>query len=120
MGVFLFTYGIRVFETPTRELADVVMDRSYEKTIKVAYIWLIVGMLIRMAVPSLGEATPAGHLYYGASNHAVTVGFVSMMMIGYASKMVPTFRGVAIYNIRLSEWTFLLLNTGIFLRVFAQ
>ena len=120
IGVFLFTYGIRVFETPTRELADVVMDRSYEKTIKVAYIWLIVGMLIRMMVPSLGETTPAGHLYYGASNHAVTVGFVSMMMIGYASKMVPTFRGVAIYNIRLSEWTFLLLNTGIFLRVFAQ
>ncbi|MFQ5861861.1 MAG: DUF1858 domain-containing protein [Candidatus Brocadiales bacterium] len=119
-GVFLFIYGLRVFETPTGELADVVMDRSYEKTIKVAYIWLIIGMLIRMTVPSLGEATPSGHLYYGASNHAVTVGFVSMMMIGYASKMVPTFRGVAIYNIHLSEWTFLLLNTGIFLRVFAQ
>lgn len=120
IGMFLFTYGIRVFERPTRELADIVMDRSYEKTIKVAYVWLIIGMLIRMTLPYLGEATPSGHLYYGASNHAVTVGFVSMMMIGYASKMVPTFRGVAIYNIRLSEWTFLLLNVGIFLRVFAQ
>ncbi|MCB7128637.1 MAG: DUF1858 domain-containing protein [Candidatus Brocadiales bacterium] len=119
-GVLLFTYGIRVFESPTKELADIVMDRSYEKTIKAAYVWLIIGMLIRVAVPSIGESTPAGHLFYGASNHAVTVGFVSMMMIGYASKMVPTFRGVALYNMRLSEWTFLLLNAGIFLRVFSQ
>lgn len=119
-GVFLFTYGIRVFESSTKELADIVMDRSYEKTIKVAYIWLVIGMLIRIAIPSIGEDTPSGHLFYGASNHAVTVGFISMMMIGYASKMVPTFRGVAIYNIRLSEWTFVLLNIGIFLRVAAQ
>ncbi len=119
-GVLLFVYGIRVFETSTRELEDIIMDRSYEKTIKLAYIWLIVGMLIRVAVPLIGQGTSTGHLFYGASNHAVTVGFVSMMMIGYASKMVPTFRGVAIHNIRLSEWTFLLLNIGVFLRVFAQ
>jgi uncharacterized protein involved in response to NO len=119
-AVFLFIYGLRVFERPTKELADVIMDRSYQKTIRVAYIWLIVGMLIRATVPSLGESTPTGHLFHGSSNHAVTVGFISMMMIGYASKMVPTFRGVDLYSFRLSELTFLLLNLGIFLRVFFQ
>jgi hypothetical protein len=43
-----------------------------------------------------------------------------MMMIGYASKMVPTFRGVNIYSLKLSELTFILLNLGIFLRMFFQ
>ncbi len=119
-AVFLFIYGLRVFERPTKELADVVMDRSYEKTIRAAYVWLILGMLIRATVPSLGDSTLAGHLFHGSSNHAVTVGFISMMMIGYASKMVPTFRGVSLYSLRLSELTFLLLNLGIFLRVFFQ
>ncbi|MFN3466310.1 MAG: hypothetical protein ACK4WF_01245, partial [Candidatus Brocadiales bacterium] len=40
-AVFLYIYGLRVFERPTKELADVIMDRSYEKTIRAAYIWLI-------------------------------------------------------------------------------
>ena len=119
-AVFLFIYGLRVFERSTKELADVIMDRSYEKTIRTAYLWLIVGMLIRVVVPSLGESTPKGHLFYGSSNHAITVGFISMMMIGYASKMVPTFRGMNIYSFRLSELTFILLNLGIFLRVSFQ
>ncbi|HHT9119184.1 MAG TPA: DUF1858 domain-containing protein [Candidatus Hypogeohydataceae bacterium YC41] len=120
-AIFLFIYGLRVFEKPTKELADVIMDRSYEKTIRAAYFWLIVGLLIRVIVPSLGGAsTPTGHLFHGSSNHAVTVGFISMMMIGYSSKMVPTFRGVNLYSFRLSELTFFLLNLGIILRVFFQ
>lgn len=119
-AVFLFVYGLRVFERPTKELADVAMDRSYEKAIKAAYIWLIIGVLIRLLVPSLGDSSPIGHLFYGSSNHALVVGFVTMMMIGYASKMVPTFRGVNLYSLRLSELTFIFLNLGIFLRVFGQ
>ncbi|MDO8136332.1 MAG: DUF1858 domain-containing protein [Candidatus Brocadiales bacterium] len=119
-AVFLFVYGVRVFERPTKELSDVSMDRSYEKTIRAAYLWLIIGMLVRLAVPSLGDYSPIGHIFHGASNHALTVGFITMMMIGYASKMVPTFRGVNLYSLRLSELTFVFLNLGIFLRVFGQ
>ncbi len=119
-AIFLFIYGLRVFERPTKELADVIMDRSYEKTIKTAYVWLIVGLLLRAMVPSLEDSALTAHLFHGSSNHAITVGFISMMMVGYASKMVPTFRGVNIYSLRLSELTFYLLNLGIFLRVFFQ
>jgi len=43
-----------------------------------------------------------------------------MMIIGYASKMIPTFTGINMYSIRLSNITFILLNTGCFLRVFSQ
>ena len=34
------------------------------------------------------------HAYYGAIRHAITVGFVSLMIVGVASKVVPTLNGV--------------------------
>lgn len=42
------------------------------------------------------------------------------MIIGYASKMIPTFKGIDMHSLKLSNMTFILLNTGCFLRVFSQ
>jgi hypothetical protein len=33
------------------------------------------------------------HAYYGATRHAITVGFVSLMIVGVAAKVVPVLRG---------------------------
>jgi hypothetical protein len=96
------------------------MDRSYAKTIRAAYVWLIIGVLILGAKPFLGAFSEAQYLFHGAANHALAVGFVTMMIIGYASKMVPTFRGVNMYSVRLSDMTFILINLGCFLRVSTQ
>ncbi|MFQ5963145.1 MAG: DUF1858 domain-containing protein [Candidatus Scalinduaceae bacterium] len=119
-SLLLFVYGVRVFERSTRELEDVVMDRSYAKTIRAAYIWLIVGVLILGAKTFLKAFSKEQYLLHGAANHALAVGFVTMMIIGYASKMVPTFKGINMYSIRLSDITFVLINLGCFLRVFSQ
>ena len=96
------------------------MDRSYTKTIRAAYIWLIVSMLILITMPFLHHKTEILKQFHGSFNHAVTVGFITMMMIGYASKMVPTFTGINMHSIKLSNITFILLNTGCFIRVFSQ
>ncbi len=119
-SILVFVYGIRVFERSTRELDDVVMDRSYAKTIRAAYVWLIIGVLILGAKPFLGAFSEGQYLFHGAANHALAVGFITMMIMGYASKMVPTFRGVNMYSVRLSDMTFILINLGCFLRVFTQ
>lgn len=119
-GVLLFVYGIRVFERSTRELDDVVMDRSYSKTIRAAYVWLIIGVLILGAKPFLKAFSEPQYLFHGAANHAIAVGFVTLMIIGYASKMVPTFKGVGMYSIRLADASFYLINIGCFLRVSTQ
>jgi hypothetical protein len=42
------------------------------------------------------------------------------MIIGYASKMVPTFKGVGMYSIKLADLSFYLINLGCFLRVSTQ
>ncbi len=119
-SLLIFVYGIRVFERSTRELEDVVMDRSYAKTIRAAYVWLIIGVLILGAKPFLEAFSEAQYLFHGAANHALAVGFVTMMIIGYASKMVPTFKGIDMYSIRLSNISFFLINLGCFLRVSTQ
>lgn len=119
-GLLLFVYGIRVFERSTRELDDVVMDRSYSKTIRAAYVWLIIGVLILGAKPFLKAFSEPQYLFHGAANHAIAVGFVTLMIIGYASKMVPTFKGVGMYSIRLADASFYLINIGCFLRVSTQ
>lgn len=119
-GLLLFVYGIRVFERSTRELDDVVMDRSYSKTIRAAYVWLIIGVLILGIKPFLKAFSEPQYLFHGAANHAIAVGFVTLMIIGYASKMVPTFKGVGMYSIRLADASFYLINIGCFLRVSTQ
>ncbi|MFQ5713666.1 MAG: DUF1858 domain-containing protein [Candidatus Scalinduaceae bacterium] len=119
-SLLTFVYGIRVFERSTKELEDVVMDRSYAKTIRAAYVWLIIGVLILGAKPFLEAFSEAQYLFHGAANHALAVGFITMMIIGYASKMVPTFKGVNMYSVRLSDVTFFLINLGCFLRVSTQ
>lgn len=119
-GFITFIYGLRIFERSTKELHDVIMDRSYAKTIRTAYIWLIVSTIILLIIPFLGHNTPIQRLFHGSLNHALTVGFISMIMIGYASKMIPTFKGVNMYSLRLSNMTFILINIGCFIRVFSQ
>ncbi len=119
-AIITFIYGLRVFERSTRELEDVVMDRSYAKTIRTAYIWLIVTTGILLIIPFLGHGSELQRRFHGSLNHAVTVGFITMMIIGYASKMIPTFKGIDMYSLRFSNLTFILLNTGCFLRVFSQ
>lgn len=119
-SILLFVYGIRIFEKSTKELDDVVMDRSYSKTIRAAYVWLIIGVLILGAKPFLKAFSEPQYLFHGAANHAIAVGFVTMMIIGYASKMVPTFKGVGMHSIRLADLSFYLINIGCFLRVSTQ
>lgn len=119
-ALFTFIFGLRIFERSTKELQDVVMDRSYAKTIRTAYVWLIVCAIILLVMPFLGHGTEVQRRFHGSFNHAITVGFITMMIIGYASKMIPTFTGINMHSIRLSNITFILLNTGCFLRVFSQ
>lgn len=119
-SILLFVYGIRIFEKSTGELDDVVMDRSYSKTIRTAYAWLIIGVLILGAKPFFKAFSEPQYLFHGAANHAIAVGFVTLMIIGYASKMVPTFKGVGMYSIKLADLSFYLINLGCFLRVSTQ
>jgi uncharacterized protein involved in response to NO len=107
-------------------------DRTL-KFLRAAYIWLLISlaMLVLLPVhqqvllPWLAADSEAGrlhfsHAYFGAIRHAITVGFISLMIVGVAARVVPTLNGID--QNRLSNlWVpFLLLNAGCALRVSGQ
>lgn len=107
-------------------------DRSL-KFIRAAYAWLLLslamlvllplyqfGLLPKLAPDSLAVQIGFSHAYYGAVRHAITVGFISLMIMGVAARVVPTLNGVDPRCLRRLWVPFVLLNGGCTLRVLGQ
>jgi uncharacterized protein involved in response to NO len=99
------------------------------KFIRAAYVWFIVAtaMLVFTPIynfgifmPITGSHVPFSHAFFGAYRHALTVGFIMMMIVGVSSKVVPTLSGVDVRRARSLWPTFLLLNLGNLTRVSFQ
>jgi hypothetical protein len=107
-------------------------DRSL-KFLRAAYVWLVLSlaMLVLFPVyqygllPWVAPESPAAvqgfsHAYYGATRHAITVGFVSLMIVGVASRVVPTLNGIDLQKLPGLWLPLLMLNFGCALRVVCQ
>jgi hypothetical protein len=107
-------------------------DRSL-KFMRAAFVWLLVSlaMLVLLPVyqflllPRLAPASDAvqlgfSHAYSGAIRHAITVGFISLMIVGVAAKVVPVLNGVSVHRLSPLVVPFVLLNVGCALRVSMQ
>jgi hypothetical protein len=107
-------------------------DRSL-KFLRAAYVWLLLalaltllmpaytyGLLPRLAPDSEAARMHFSHAWSGAARHAITVGFVSLMIVGVASRVVPTLNGVDAGRLTALWLPFVLLNAGCALRVSAQ
>jgi len=107
-------------------------DRNL-KFLRAAYVWLLISLAMLALLPAYqfgalrllapqSEAATMGfsHAYYGAIRHAITVGFVSMMIVGMAGKMAPTLNGIDVHGLRPLWLPFLLLNAGCATRVLFQ
>jgi hypothetical protein len=78
------------------------------------------GILAQWGPGSLATKLGFSHAYYGATRHAITVGFLSLMIMGVAAKIVPTLNGVS-PNALTPLWApFVLVNLGCALRVTGQ
>jgi uncharacterized protein involved in response to NO len=78
------------------------------------------GLLPRLAPDSEAVRIHFSHAYYGAIRHAITVGFVSLMIVGMAAKVVPTLHGLDVRRLSGLWGPFVLLTAGCALRVTAQ
>ena len=111
-------------------------DRS-AKFVRTAVAWLHTSMLMlafaplymRWILPATGGLSNSGrdaaaisfsHAYYGAVRHAITVGFISLTILGMAAKVVPTLNGVDIRRLRPLWLPFALVNIGCLMRVSFQ
>ncbi len=98
-----------------------VQDRS-AKFIRAAYGWLGVSMVMLLLLPVYQTISgiPFSHAYYGAIRHAITVGFISLMIMGMAAKVVPTLNGADPRKLSPLWGPFILINLGCLLRVSLQ
>lgn len=110
------------------KVAENENDRGL-KFIRAAHIWFIVAtaMLVFTPIynfgiymPLTGSRVPFSHAFFGAYRHALTVGFIMMMIVGVSSKVVPTLSGVDVRRANSLWPTFVLLNLGNLTRVSFQ
>lgn len=101
--------------------ADGGPERS-AKFIRAAWGWLAISLAMMLLTPVYQAASGMAfsHAYSGAIRHAITVGFISLMIMGYAAKVAPTLAGVDGRTLTALWLPFLLVNTGCFLRVSLQ
>ena len=111
----LLAVQVGVFRKPTQP------DRTF-KFIRAAYAWLVISCGMMPFFPLYGVRTHQvfAHMYMGSHRHAFTVGFISMMILGVSSRVVPILAGI---DARQMNWLwapFLLFNVGCAGRVSLQ
>jgi hypothetical protein len=111
----LLTVQIGVFRNPSQP------DRTF-KFIRAAYIWLLISCGMMPFFPVYGILTHQvfAHTYMGSHRHAFTVGFISMMILGVSSRVVPILAGIDAKRMNSLWAPFILLNVGCAGRVLLQ
>lgn len=92
------------------------------KFVRIAFAWLTLSlaMLLFLPVYMVLRDMVFSHAYYGAMRHAITVGFISMMIMGVAGRVVPELRGWDVRTLRGMWGPFVLVNIGCAMRVASQ
>ncbi len=118
-GVGLVALPWKLWRTPQGNKPD----RSW-KFVRTAYLWLAISLVMLLLLPVYNavvrDPTGFSHAYYGAIRHAITVGFISLMIMGFAGKVVPTLNGLDTRTLSPLWGPFILVNIGCFLRVSLQ
>ncbi|HVC34880.1 MAG TPA: DUF1858 domain-containing protein [Chloroflexota bacterium] len=118
-AVATFVGAIRLFEPATLPVAEMGTGRGWARAVRFAYAWLLIGLALQ-AVASVraalvGEPIPWGTL--GAARHALALGFVTLMIVGMASRVIPVFAGKPLWKAWLVDLATALIVGSVALRV---
>jgi hypothetical protein len=96
-------------------------DRSL-RFIQAAWAWGLVALLLFAMMPAYTafKGVVFSHAYFGGYRHAFTVGFISLMILGVSSKIVPVLGGLSPSQVGTLRTTFWLVNLGNAMRVLFQ
>lgn len=93
-------------------------DRSL-RFIRAAYVWAGIAFVMLLLTPLYSRAVGLSfsHAWFGAFRHALTVGFISLMIVGVSSKVAPVLAGVSAARLSGLGAAFWLINIGCAMRV---
>jgi uncharacterized protein involved in response to NO len=106
--------ALRIFAEPQKAAKTKGIHGSFPFFVRSAYVWLMVAALLD--IWAANAANPAG--IWGASRHALTVGFIAMMVFCVGQRVLPAFSGMRLlFSPRIMFIALLLLTLGCTLRV---
>ena len=110
--VFGLVLRIGVLGPRERSAAD---DGGYAKFIVAAYLWLLLALVFAPAWSAAAALAGAGApaLLYDFGRHAFTLGFLTQMIIGVATRIVPVITGTPLWSSKARDATFGLLNAAV-------
>jgi hypothetical protein len=123
-AVFLLLSGISVafcalrFLEPAQQAAKVKgVHSSFPTFVRMAYGWAIVASILAIWANSTGDS----HGIWGASRHALTVGFLATMVFSVGQRILPAFSGMRLLlSTKLMFVSLVLLSLGCTLRVSSE
>jgi hypothetical protein len=105
MAVVALVWAIRLFEPSALPVAEMGTGRGWFRAIRFAYVWLLIGLALQAGASIhaavVGEPIPWGTL--GAARHALALGFVTLMIVGMASRVIPVFAGKPLWKVWLVD-----------------
>ncbi|MFI5117388.1 MAG: NnrS family protein [Terriglobales bacterium] len=114
LSASLAIVALRIFAKPEKAAKTKGLHGSFPFFVRAAYVWLIVAA--SLGVWAANTANPIG--LWGASRHALTVGFIAMMVFCIGQRVLPAFSGMRLlFSPRLMFAGLELLSAGCILRV---
>jgi hypothetical protein len=109
--------ALRMFEPARQEAKTRGVHPSFPFFVRMAYGWLLVAALLGVGA-ALWDSSGG---IWGASRHALTVGFIAMMVFCVGQRILPAFAGMRLlWSTRLMFAGLVLLTIGCTLRVSSE
>jgi len=110
-------YALRLFELPPRPAKIKGVHASFPVFVRLAYAWALIAAFLGIWAASVANS----HGIWGASRHALTVGFLAMMVFAVAQRVLPAFSGMRLlFSTKLMFLAMLTLTVGCLLRVSSE
>ncbi len=113
----LSNLALRVQTRPIQPAKTRGVHPAFPYFIRLAYAWIVVAAVL--GVWAAFASNPDG--IWGASRHALTVGFVSTMVFAFGQRVLPAFSGMRLlHSPRMMGASLYLLTAGCLLRVSSE
>jgi hypothetical protein len=122
-GAFSYAVGMRGFVRVRRSTArPEVGEAMLRHYVQLAFFWLLVGMVLLLAADLYWSARSLSppHAYLGAVRHALTVGFMTTLILGVGQRLLPILGHTLLPWPRLVLPAFALIAAGNLLRVVSE
>ena len=113
----LASIALRVFQRSEKPAKTRGVSASFPYFVRGAYVWL----LVASALGVYAAQSDANGGIWGASRHALTVGFLATMVFAIGQRVLPAFSGMRLlYSKKLMFASLAFLNFGCLLRVASE